>query len=201
MKRGGFLRRYTRLRAKVGVRKVAKRRQGLTTSQNEAVDELARAVCMVSAGAAMIAPEGRRKTKPQWWGRCAWCKREGWLQWCHIRSRGSAPALVHDPLNAWAGCSSCHMGRQHDVEAIQDPFGPQPEMTYEEFIATIRTPDAIAYLRAEHKGRDVVLQAVANVATLEGLTRGHVERALWPEHLAIVAELIDRPDLAERGAF
>lgn len=85
------------------IRRVAKRRAGLTAAGKEHLDRLARTLVMLRANAALFTDEGRE----QWWGRCQKCNREEWLSWCHVITRG-AWSVRWDPLNAFAWCSGCH---------------------------------------------------------------------------------------------
>ncbi len=180
------------------MRPKAERSAGLIVDQREALDELARAVVMVKAGAT---PFFDKRTK--WWGLCEWCRKDGksapdYLSWCHIRTRNAAPTLVHHPLNAWAGCSRCHMGRQHDVWGIQDDLaGIALRQAYFDFIAAIRSPGELEWLMSKHERPPGVtplgasiLRGQDNVTELRTLTHGHIERALRPEHRAVLADLL-----------
>lgn len=72
----------------------------------ERMDKLARAVTMLRAGATLMQMD---RGGWAWWGHCERCKRERFLQWCHIHSQGSTPALRWEPDNAFAGCAECHV--------------------------------------------------------------------------------------------
>jgi len=89
------------------LRRVSLRRAGLSRAQRERLDDLARAVVMIRAGATLVPVETRRGWA--WWGRCERCMRERFLQWCHVHSQGSTPALKWEPDNAFAGCAECHV--------------------------------------------------------------------------------------------
>lgn len=177
----------------------AERSAGLIVEQREALDELARAVVMVKAGATPFFDAKRT----QWWGLCEWCRKDGkrepdYLSWCHIRTRNAAPLLVHHPLNAWAGCNRCHMGRQHDVLGIQDDLaGIARRQAYFDFIAAIRSKGELEWLMSKHVRPPGVtplgwsiLRGQDNVAELRTLTSGHIHRALRPEHRAVLANLL-----------
>lgn len=196
MKRGGRLNRFTPLRSKTRIRKRAPIRAGLLVEQIDATKELARAVCMVRAGAIMLAQGGKKGGRPQWWGRCqSDTRHEGFLQWCHIRGQKACPSLACEPLNAFVACGECHFGKWHDKRGIQREAETDIRR---EFLATIRTPEEIAWLYGPHGKRDAVLQAATNFDALETLTHGHAERAMWPEHFRTIVEMIDRPNLAAR---
>lgn len=89
------------------VPKFSRRRGGLSRRERLHLDALARAVVMLRAGAVLVAREGGRGWA--WWGRCERCQRERFLQWCHVHSVGSAPALRWEPDNAFAACAECHV--------------------------------------------------------------------------------------------
>lgn len=196
MKRGGRLNRFTPLRTKTRLRKRAPIRAGLLVEQIDATKELARAVCMVRAGAIMLAQGGKKGGRPQWWGRCQWCKREDFLQWCHILSRGARGSLTCEPLNTFSACANCHHGKWHHSNPFITDLARGDERR--EFLWSIRTPEEIAWLYGPHGKRDAVLQAATNFDALETLTHGHAERAMWPEHFRTIVEMIDRPNLAAR---
>lgn len=61
---------------------------------------------MLRVGAFLFNDEGRK----QWRGYCEWCRKEAWLQVCHIEPQGAYPHMKYDEDNAWAGCYSCHLG-------------------------------------------------------------------------------------------
>lgn len=97
------------------MRRSAKRARGLTASQRQEMDDLARTIVMLRAGARL---EGRQTDAGRvyyvWVGRCQWCDKHRDLQWCHIYSRGAHPSLRWNPDNAFAGCAYCHKFRWHD---------------------------------------------------------------------------------------
>lgn len=92
----------------MSVRRVARRRAGVSAALRGDLDRLARTVCMVRAGAALVQDEGR----DQWWGECENCGRTVWLSWCHVITRGNYH-VRWDEDNAFAWCSGCH--RSFDV--------------------------------------------------------------------------------------
>jgi hypothetical protein len=75
------------------------------------MDALARAVVMVRAGAVLV--PNANGSGWHWQGACEKCRRVRDLQWCHIHSQGSTPALRWYPDNAFAACAECHVfGRE-----------------------------------------------------------------------------------------
>lgn len=187
----------------------AERSAGLIVEQREALDELARAVVMVKASATPFFDAKRT----QWWGLCEWCKHDGkasqdYLSWCHIRTRNAAPSLVHHPLNAWAGCSRCHMGRQHDVLGIQDDLTRiARRQAYFDFVSAIRTPGELEWLMSKHTRPPgltalghAIVQAHANLQELRELTCQHPERALRLEHRNTLSDLLGDESLRNGDA-
>lgn len=85
------------------IRRVARRRAGLSAHGRAELDRMARTLTMLRAGAALFTDEGRE----QWWGACQRCQKETWLSWCHVITRG-AFAVRWDWDNAYAWCSGCH---------------------------------------------------------------------------------------------
>lgn len=194
------LRRIAPPKRRTPVRKVAITRRGFTAAETEAMKQLARAVTMTSVGAALMSRAGNSRAKqPQWYGHCQWCHEETFLQWCHIRGRRAAPSLITNPLNAFAACSSCHGGRWHYAKPI-DPRLDRPD-DRRTFLESIRTPDQIDFLYSKPERIDPALQALRNFERLDEITGGHGERAMWPEHLKLIGEIIGRPDLALRADF
>ncbi len=86
------------------IRRVAARRYGLTAAERLEMDDLARAVVMVRAGASYEPVPGRLR----WFGPCECCSRSGPLDWSHILGRAEAPRLVWVPENAMAQVRGCH---------------------------------------------------------------------------------------------
>lgn len=85
------------------MRRVAQRKAGLHWRDKKALDELARTVVMLRAGAVLIEEDGRRS----WVGNCQKCGRWRGLSWCHVFTR-AALSVRWDPENAFAWCSGCH---------------------------------------------------------------------------------------------
>jgi hypothetical protein len=86
------------------IRRVAASRFGLTAAERLEMDDLARAVVMVRAGASYEpGPKSLR-----WFGPCECCEKSGPLDWSHILGRAEAPRLVWVPENAMAQVRGCH---------------------------------------------------------------------------------------------
>lgn len=117
------------------LRKVAKRRSGLSKAEHEALKDLHREVVMLRAGASAVweTPDGKKKSKPSWYGPCEHCRKNRWLFVCHIETQGRARHMKYDSDNAFAGCFYCHIRWWHVVPQFKDPEGRLPE----EWIASL----------------------------------------------------------------
>jgi 5-methylcytosine-specific restriction endonuclease McrA len=89
------------------------RRAAITESQRRELNDLAKEICMLRAGAARVEEQKGRRLEVRWYGNCLWCGFEGWLQWSHIEPVGEHPRLRWDPDNALALCKRCHLFRWH----------------------------------------------------------------------------------------
>ena len=117
------LRRGSGPKRKTAIRKVARRRIGLSAEERAELKELHRTVVMLRHGAFRFENPSKKDgtpRNPSWRGMCSWCGRDSWLQTCHIFAVGHYPNSRYDPDNAWAGCSYCHLFRWHkDPELAQ----------------------------------------------------------------------------------
>lgn len=179
-------------------------RNGVPATQSAALDDLARAVVMVRAGASAF-PNADGSLA--WQGPCEWHKFEGdaaprWLQWSHIRGKAVAPRLRWHPLNAKALCSECHLGRWHDSGGWgrRDPLAAAKMDTRRTaFLASIRTPEQQAWLmqaNERHEKPDAHAIAADLLDVLNALTHRRPHLAMPSESLAVVLSLAE--DHAER---
>lgn len=193
MKRSGYWSRRRPMPRRAPVR------NGVPASQGSALDDLARAIVMVRAGAAAFPnPDGSLA----WQGPCEWHAFEGdsaprWLQWSHIRGKAVAPRLRWHPLNAKALCSECHLGRWHDSGgwARRDPLAAaRMDTRRTAFLNAIRTPEQQAWLMLKNERHEKPKpEAVAAelLATLRAMTHGRPELAMPTDSLAIVLALAE----------
>lgn len=89
------------------MRRIARRRAGMTRGQRLELRDLHRQVVMVRAGAVRM--EHETGTGSGWYGRCERCSSMRWLQCAHIESVGRAKHMEYDVDNALALCVGCHL--------------------------------------------------------------------------------------------
>lgn len=130
MKRGGRLKRYTRIKGAANlsrttrVRKVSKK-----GSLRKELDALCRAV--------VFARDGHR---------CVKCGDEKRLQWCHVYSRHFV-SMRWDPDNSFCGCSGCHLWWHHrplDASRWFEQLYPERAKRLALISLTKRKPDLAA---------------------------------------------------------
>lgn len=100
-------------RQRAALRRVAKRRAGMTRAQHEELRQLHAWPVMLRANAAVFVEKVGKRTVERWWGACEHCHAVGWLQVSHIEPKGQYPHLRYDPENARALCWRCHMHWWH----------------------------------------------------------------------------------------
>lgn len=93
------------------LRRQAARRSGLSKTERLHLNDLARACVMIRHGAVQMSHATGKGSG--WYGRCAKCLKERWLQWSHIEPQGRVPSLIWDTDNAAALCWHCHNSWWH----------------------------------------------------------------------------------------
>ena len=86
---------------RTGIRRRGKKRAGASSSLIAQLDDAARTVCMLRAGA--------QRLDTGWWGACQKCEKDRYLQWSHYIGRRLRRTRWEED-NTFALCAGCHMG-------------------------------------------------------------------------------------------